>query len=119
MLFRSDYDPLLAKLAAWGATRDSAITKLDRALREYAITGIRTNTAWFRDVLSDEEFREGRLSTAFLDAFPSRRRISTDDPEREAAELLVQALQSKSNGATVVSSSVSNWARLGREESMR
>ena len=69
-----DYDPLLAKLAAWGPSRERAIGRMDRALAEYSIAGIRTNTAFFREILADAEFRDGRLSTAFLDGFFARRR---------------------------------------------
>src|SRR5580692_4685369 len=54
-----DYDPLLAKLAAWGLDRGRAIGRMDRALSEYAVAGIRTNTAFFREILADAEFREG------------------------------------------------------------
>ena len=53
-----EYDPLLAKLAAWGPTRETAIRRLDRALSEYVLTGVRNNIAFFREVLADAEFRE-------------------------------------------------------------
>ena len=68
-----DYDPLLAKLAAWGPSRERAIGRMDRALAEYSVAGIRTNTAFFREILADAEFREGRLSTAFLEGLFARR----------------------------------------------
>ncbi len=84
-----DYDPLLAKLVAWGPSRERALGRLDRALSEYAIGGIRTNVAFFREVLADEEFRSGQLSTAFLERFFERRRPMDPDPEGEAAAALV------------------------------
>src|SRR6058998_2913070 len=37
-----DYDPLISKLVAWGATRDEAIARMKRALSEYHLEGIRT-----------------------------------------------------------------------------
>jgi acetyl-CoA carboxylase biotin carboxylase subunit len=80
-----DYDPLLAKLAAWGPSRERAIGRMDRALAEYSIAGIRTNTAFFREVLADAEFREGRLSTAFLDGFFARRMPREIEVEAKAA----------------------------------
>jgi acetyl-CoA carboxylase, biotin carboxylase subunit len=90
-----DYDPLLAKLAAWGPSRDRAIGRMDRALAEYSIGGIRTNTAFFREILADAEFREGRLSTAFLDGFFARRSLRINprdsDLEVEAAAALAAA----------------------------
>ena len=54
-----EYDPLLAKLAVWAATRDEAIARMLRALREYDVGGIRTNIGFFRQILEDPEFRAG------------------------------------------------------------
>ncbi len=68
-----DYDPLLAKLAVWAPSRELATERMKRALREYVVGGIRTNCEFFKDVLDDEEFRAGRLTTAFLDGFFERR----------------------------------------------
>src|SRR5205814_3113273 len=74
-----EYDPLLAKLAAWGPERGTAIRRLDRALSEYVLTGVRNNITFFREVLADEEFREARLSTAFLGGFFKRRKKAEAD----------------------------------------
>jgi acetyl-CoA carboxylase, biotin carboxylase subunit len=68
-----DYDPLLAKLVAWGPDRLTAIRRLLRALEEYAIVGVETNLAFFREILRDVEFREGRLNTGFVADFFKRR----------------------------------------------
>src|SRR5438552_18905739 len=46
-----DYDPLISKLVAWGATRDEAIGRMKRALGEYHIEGIKTNISFFLEVL--------------------------------------------------------------------
>src|SRR5437879_11506917 len=62
-----DYDPLLAKLIGYGATRDEAISRLLRALYEYFVGGIKTNISLFRRILSDPEFCAGNLDTGFLD----------------------------------------------------
>jgi acetyl-CoA carboxylase biotin carboxylase subunit len=88
-----EYDPLLAKLCAWAGTRDAAAQRLDRALAEYTLTGLRTNIAWFREILRDPEFLAGRLTTAFLDEFMKRRKKTESSPEEEAAAALVLALQ--------------------------
>ena len=84
-----DYDPLLAKLAAWAPTRASAIARMDRALSEYVLTGVRNNIAFFRQILADEQFTQARLSTAFLEGFFSRRLKLEPDLEAEAAAALV------------------------------
>jgi acetyl-CoA carboxylase biotin carboxylase subunit len=62
-----DYDPLLAKLIAYGEDRQQVINRLRRALGEYFIGGIKTNLSLFRRILLDPEFQAGRVDTGFLD----------------------------------------------------
>jgi 3-methylcrotonyl-CoA carboxylase alpha subunit len=61
------FDPMLAKLIAYGETRDAAIDRLDRALRDYVILGTKTNVSWLRRVITHPAFRDGRVSTRFLE----------------------------------------------------
>ena len=86
-----DYDPLLAKLAAWAPSREAAIQRMRRALSEYKIHGIRTNIAFFDAILADKNFRDGNLSTGFLDDFFKRRGVPglRSDLEMEAVAALV------------------------------
>ncbi len=67
------YDPMISKLAAWGRTRREAIDRLRRALDEYQVGGIKTNLAFFREIVRDEEFIAGRLDTGFITRFNERR----------------------------------------------
>jgi acetyl-CoA carboxylase biotin carboxylase subunit len=67
------YDPMISKLAAWGRTRAEAIDRLRRALDEYAIGGIKTTLPFFREIVRDAEFIEGRLDTGFISRFFERR----------------------------------------------
>jgi acetyl-CoA carboxylase biotin carboxylase subunit len=62
------YDPMVAKLIVWGVTRDEAIRRARRALVEYRVRGIATNTAFFRKLLSDSDFLSGEYDTGFLSA---------------------------------------------------
>ena len=112
-----EYDPLLAKLAAWGSTREMAIRRLDRALSEYVLTGARNNIAFFREVLADADFREGRLSTSFLDRFFKRRKKTEADPEAEAAAALVLAVSSATSSPSP--GETSRWLDSGREDTLR
>jgi acetyl-CoA carboxylase biotin carboxylase subunit len=82
-----EYDPLLAKLVAWGPDRNTAIQRLQRALEEYTITGVETNLALFREILEDPEFRAGNISTGFVADFLARRK-----PRAEAGEQLKLAV---------------------------
>jgi acetyl-CoA carboxylase, biotin carboxylase subunit len=62
-----DYDPLLAKLIAWGAERAETLARLQRALEELEITGIRANVTLFHKILADPEFQHGAIHTRWLD----------------------------------------------------
>ena len=55
-----EYDPLLAKLAAWGPVGRRR-SRLDGRSSEYVLTGVRNNIAFFREVLAEQEFRGGRF----------------------------------------------------------
>jgi len=61
------YDSLLAKVIAYGNTRADAIRRLERALAETVVGGIRTNVPLHRRIVADEDFRAGRMSTRFLE----------------------------------------------------
>jgi len=104
-----DYDPLLAKLAVWAKDRKSTISRLIRALKEAKVGGIRTNLAFFTEVLNDEAFERGELSTAFLDGFFARRKPAPEpDQETEAVAVIVAAL-SKTKAAAPIVNSISKW----------
>ena len=73
----SAYDPMLAKLIAFGPDRATALSRLRRALGETVITGIVTNIPFLQATLSDEDVIAGRLDTNLLerkqDTLASRR----------------------------------------------
>jgi acetyl-CoA carboxylase, biotin carboxylase subunit len=64
-----DYDPLIAKLSVWAATREESIDRMRRAIEEFQITGITTNLSLYARLLDDPGFRHGDLHTGFLDQF--------------------------------------------------
>jgi acetyl-CoA carboxylase biotin carboxylase subunit len=114
-----EYDPLLAKLCVWGPTRERAVERLERALSEYTLTGVRTNLNLFREICSDPAFREGRLSTAFLEEFFQRRKPATPDLEAEAAAALVLALTTFTGPRPQGAIPPSTWLSTGREDLLR
>lgn len=61
------YDPLLAKVLTWGASREESIMTMLRALSEFHVEGIRTTIPFCSFVLSDSGFREGLYNTGFVD----------------------------------------------------
>ena len=67
------YEPLLAKVMAWGEDRDAAIATLDAALADFHLTGVTTNIPLLRDVLASPEFTSGQYHTGSLNAILERR----------------------------------------------
>jgi len=63
------YDSLIAKLLVHGRDRDEALARMDRALSECLITGVKTTTEFTLDLIRSEDFRTGRVTTRFLDRF--------------------------------------------------
>src|SRR5580692_5717018 len=63
----TEYDPMLAKLIAWGENRAGAVARLERALDEYSVTGIKTNSALLLGILRNPDFQRGEIFTRWLD----------------------------------------------------
>jgi acetyl-CoA carboxylase biotin carboxylase subunit len=61
------YDSLLAKILVHAPTRDMAIARMERALKEVRIEGIATNRSYLQRILQNEYFRRGEVSTDFLE----------------------------------------------------
>jgi acetyl-CoA carboxylase biotin carboxylase subunit/3-methylcrotonyl-CoA carboxylase alpha subunit len=66
------YDPMVAKVVAWGETRDGALDELDRALGTTTLGPCTTNIAFLRKVLADADFRAGRYDTKFAEVLAKR-----------------------------------------------
>jgi acetyl/propionyl-CoA carboxylase alpha subunit len=76
------YDPMIAKLIAYGESRDEALTCLGRALLETEVDGVTTNLPFLRWLVSHPLVRAGRATTAFLTENPS---LSEHPPQAPAA----------------------------------
>lgn len=60
------YDPMLAKLIAWGETREEARQRLLAMLAETSVGGLRTNLAFLRRILGHPAFAAAELDTGFI-----------------------------------------------------
>ncbi len=69
-----NYDSLLAKIIVWGADRAEAITRMQRALEECIITGIKTTIPFQQALLEDPNYRRGDVSTRYLNEFIERQK---------------------------------------------
>jgi pyruvate carboxylase len=64
------YDSLLVKVTAWAPTSDEAISRMDRALREFRIRGVSTNLPFLENVINHPQFKSGECITRFIDTTP-------------------------------------------------
>ncbi len=64
------YDSLLVKVTAWGNTLAEACQRMDRALREFRIRGVKTNIPFLENVVNHTTFQSGQTTTTFLDETP-------------------------------------------------
>ena len=85
----SDYDPMLAKVIAWGDDRAEALHRLDHALAETAVLGVTTNIGFLRRLLADPDVVAGRSTPGSSNASSTRspprrypRRCSPPPPSR-------------------------------------
>ncbi len=63
------YDPMIAKLIASGETRGEAIATMANALDDYLIRGVSNNISFLASVVQHTEFKQGNLSTGFIDQY--------------------------------------------------
>ena len=63
------YDSMIAKLITVAQTREEAISKMERALDEFVIEGIKTTIPFHQALMKNEDFRAGKYTTKFMDDF--------------------------------------------------
>jgi len=120
------YDPLIAKLIAWGETRDVAIQRMRRALRELVIVGLPTAQPFHLRVMDDPEFRRGELDITYLERVGARVLAAPPQDGLERAVAVTAALLADERrnvaqpAATVrLSDRPTAWADEGRREGLR
>lgn len=90
------YDPMLAKLIAWGETRDAALYRLADALRMTEVVGLKTNREFLARLLLHPQFMEGAIATSFIDTkLPALILDKTDLAESALACVCLYLLQSQ------------------------
>jgi geranyl-CoA carboxylase alpha subunit len=83
----SHYDPMLAKVIACGETRELARRRLIAAIEDNALLGVTTNRSFLVDLLRDELFVRGEVTTSTID-----QRFGEDPPRRPSPSLAIRAL---------------------------
>jgi acetyl-CoA/propionyl-CoA carboxylase, biotin carboxylase, biotin carboxyl carrier protein len=92
MTVTSAYDPMLAKVAAWGPDRATALRRLDAALADTAVLGVTTNVAFLRTLLADPDVQAGRLDTTLAERVAGANEPDAGNDEVLAAAALARLL---------------------------
>ena len=135
-----DYDPMLSKLIVYAPDRNAAIARMQRALDEYFVGGIKTNLGLFRRILGHPDFIAAKIDTGFLDRLLAEapKAASSNDATLQniaavaaaifaangAAAANVNSAAIKSAGKSSLgngsgSSNQSAWKRSARDEGVR
>lgn len=111
------YDPMIAKLICYGATRTDAIARLIRAIDEYKINGVKTTLQFGKWVLQHPDFVSGNFDTHFIQKNykPEMLNASLTNDEEIIAALVSVFLNEKSNNTLIENqtstTTVSNWKK--------
>lgn len=110
------YDPMLAKVIAWGVDRDEAIARMRWALRRLSVLGLTTNRDFLLRVLGHDAFRAAEIHTHFVDEHLSE--PSGPEPELLARAAIAHALTACVTRERTLPSMRSGFRnnRLGPEE---
>jgi acetyl-CoA carboxylase, biotin carboxylase subunit len=111
------YDPMISKFCVFGRDREEAVGRMKRALQEYEVGGIKTTLPFFREIVTDKDFIEGKLDTGFIARWQERReKIEPTEVEKGLA-IIAAALnysQAKPGNAVQTTQAESRWATSGR-----
>ncbi len=116
------YDPMIAKLIAYGPNRDTAIRRLDRALTEFTLTGIKTNIVLHKSILQAPKFLDGSYTTQFCEKdlqikMPKLFQVVDDHVFLIAAA--IAAYNEKKTKAVSEYNVASRWKDQARKEGLR
>ncbi len=112
------YDPMIAKLITYGASREEAIDRMIRAIDEYEITGIQTTLSFGKFVMLHEAFRSGNFDTHFVSKYyaPGKERMEDDTEALIAALVALEQLNNKPQvEVETASTAINNWRKNRRK----
>lgn len=94
----AEYDSLLVKLTVYGFTWNDTTSRLKRALSSFVIVGPKTTIPFYRALVDEKEFLEGRFDTGYFDRHPELFDYPTTEPEEsKLAKLLAEIHHNKFN----------------------
>ncbi len=115
------YDPMLAKLICWGKDREDCINKLQRALAEISLTGIKTNVDLHKNILLHKHFLDGTYTNNFIaEEITGKNRKEFSSFVDERVFLIASAITAyRQNKNKPMINGKSRWKDKARRESLR
>ncbi len=119
------YDPMIAKVVTWGQTREEAINRMQRALIEFTLTGVKSNIVLHKSILKADKFLDGTYTTQFCE-----KDLVINPPELfkfidDRVFLIAAAIASYKQRETKIDNSqvkletYSRWKQVSRRHAMR
>lgn len=108
------YDPMIAKLIAFGSNREEAMDRMIRAIDEYDITGIKTTLNFGKFVMQHEAFRTGNFDTHFVGKYFNTESLVHEDEDEAFVAALVAAIALNIPKTTVANTqplAENNWRK--------
>jgi acetyl-CoA carboxylase biotin carboxylase subunit len=114
------YDPMISKLISWAPTRNEAIDRMVRALREYELQGIHSTIPFLIKVLQHKKFIEGKFTTSFIQEEKSLFEMNKERGKIAAVAAAIYFEQEKNKKRFQSNSedSISNWKQSKRKKMM-
>lgn len=110
------YDSMISKLCVWARTRDVAIARMERALYEYVVVGVKTNIPFHKAVMRDPAFRRGDLTTSFIEdqnILEAVEEVVKSDAEKGAT--LASALEAKDKKVAAITAAVHAYVSMAQK----
>ena len=101
------YDPMIAKLIVWDENRDKALRRLNKALSEYRVSGMKTNVEFLYNLATSKPFVEADLDTGFIEKHhdlifhDTQRDVESELPLAALYLILKQKVKSENSDAAV------------------
>ena len=114
----TDYDPLLAKLIAWGPDRATALARARRAVRETIVAGLPTSLPFHAFVLGEPDFQAGRYDTDYVERHWSASRRAELSETAALAAALAGIARLRGAPRPVVTGAAP-WVQAAREDMLR
>jgi geranyl-CoA carboxylase alpha subunit len=108
------YDPMLAKIIAYGATREDARRKLVRAVEECVLLGVNGNQRFLANLLANPEFASGNATTAFIaEHFNADPSLTAQAPAASELAIAAALLYQQSANARAHQRELAGWRSAG------